>query len=72
MGAGNAGAFVGIAFAVVLFWLFLWSIVWSYEDAESRGKSGCLVALFVAIVSWPLGLIAWLVFRPERKPRDKG
>lgn len=47
------------------------SIVWAAGDAEARGKSGCLVGLLVALLSWPLGLIAWLVFRPERRAPDE-
>jgi hypothetical protein len=51
---------------IVLFLFFLWSVVYSYTDAVQRGKSGCLVALLVALLSWPIGLIVWLVFRPEK------
>ena len=48
---------------------YLFSIFWSYSDAEARGKSGCLVALLVALVSWPIGLFLWLIFRPgDRSP----
>jgi apolipoprotein N-acyltransferase len=54
---------------LLLFGLFIWSIIWSYSDAEERGKSGCLVALLVALLSWPIGLIVWLVFRPSDKKR---
>ena len=65
----NAVGFIGLAvFAVislVVLGLYIWSIVWSYADAEKRGKSGCLVALLVGLVSWPLGLVIWLVARPE-------
>lgn len=43
--------------------LYIWSIVWSYKDAERRGKSGILVALMVALLSWPIGLIIWLIIR---------
>ena len=55
---------LGLVFAIV----FLWSVIWAYNDAERRGKSGCLVALLVFLLSWPVGLIIWLVFRPEEKP----
>ena len=48
--------------------LWLWSVVWAYGDAKSRGKSGVLVALLVALLSWPLGLLAWIVFRPDGSP----
>jgi len=56
-------AIVGIAIFVV----YVASIIWSYGDAEKRGKSGCLVAILVAFLSWPLGLIIWLVARPNDK-----
>jgi len=52
--------------------LWGWSIVWAYGDAERRGKSGCLVALLVLLLSWPVGLIAWLVFRPDERPGGRG
>jgi hypothetical protein len=54
---------------MVLFLIYLYSIIWSYADAEERGKPGCLVALVVALLSWPLGLILWVVFRPEKHGR---
>jgi cyanate permease len=70
----NALGFIAIAFfgliSLACFALFIWSIVWSYNDAESRGKSGCAVALLVALVSWPLGLLIWYVARPEHKRLD--
>ena len=55
------GGVLAIGFLV----LFVGSIVWAFQDAETRGKSGCLVAILVAFVSWPLGLVAWLIFRPD-------
>lgn len=57
----------------------LWSTVWSAGDASQRGKSGCLVAMLVALVWlpipiptgddvhflwWPAGLLIWFVARP--------
>ncbi len=62
-----------IIFGFGIFWLlvalaglilYVWSIVWSYRDAERRGKPGWLVALLVALLSWPLSLIIWVLFRP--------
>jgi hypothetical protein len=41
------------------------SLVWVYRDAEARNKSGILVALLVLLLNWPIGLLLWLVFRPE-------
>lgn len=47
--------------------LYIWSIIWVYRDAESRGKSGLAVALLVALLSWPLSLLLWMIFRPQNK-----
>ena len=44
--------------------LYVWSIFWSYADGKARGKPGFLVAIIVALFSWPLGLLLWIVFRP--------
>ena len=59
--------FVGVLFLI----LYVWSIVWAYSDAEDRGQSGCIIALLLFLGSWPLGLIAWLIFRPEVCPKKK-
>lgn len=68
-GANDFAAVVGMAFVMVVmlgfFALYVYSAVWAYGDAEARGKPGCLVALLVLFFSWPLGLIFWVVFRPE-------
>jgi hypothetical protein len=57
------GGFLGIAIVLV----YVGSIVWAYHDAERRGKSGCLVALLVIFLTWPVGWIIWLIFRPDHK-----
>jgi chromate transport protein ChrA len=49
---------------------YFYSIFTSFSDANRRGKSGWLVALFVAFVSWPIGWIAWLIFRPNIMRRN--
>jgi hypothetical protein len=49
--------------------LYVFSIMWAFSDAENRGKSGCLVAILVAFLSWPIGFVAWLIFRPDRHRR---
>lgn len=51
--------------------LIIWSIIWAYSDAEKRGKSGCLVALLVFLLPWPVGLIIWLLIRPEMDDRSR-
>lgn len=62
-----------IIFGFGMFWLvvglvglivYIGSIIWAYRDAERRGKPGWLVALLVALLSWPLSLLVWVLFRP--------
>ena len=61
------GNHIGIGISGVLFVvLYVWSLVWVYRDAESRGKSGLLVALLVTFLGWPMTLIFWIAFRPDR------
>lgn len=59
----------GILLAVLLIILCLgilvWSLIWVYNDAEKRGKPGLLVALMVFLLSWPISLLVWIVFRPD-------
>jgi hypothetical protein len=55
-----------LIFAVVLFGLQIYSCVWAGSDAERRGKSGILIGLLV-FFTWPLGLLIWLVARPEQQ-----
>ena len=63
---------IGIVLGIVLLALYIWSIVWAYRDANSRGKPGWLVALLVALLSWPVGLLVWLIFRPTiAQPFDR-
>jgi uncharacterized membrane protein len=52
---------------VVIFGLMVWSLIWAYNDAEKRGKSGWLVVLLVLLMNWPISLLMWLVFRPDIK-----
>jgi len=64
-----------LAFVALLALLAIYpaSIVWAYRDARSRGKSGMALALlvalspFLAFIAWPLSMLAWIVFRPEKK-----
>lgn len=43
-------------------------LVWTYHDAESRGVRGLLVVIPTFMTGTILGVILWLVFRPELKP----
>ena len=56
-----------VPLGVVILGLLAWSLIWVYGDAEKRGKSGCLVALLVFLLEWPISLLVWLVFRPDLK-----
>lgn len=44
---------------------YFWSIIWGYKDAASRGKNGFAVATFIALFTWPFGLLFWIIVRPE-------
>lgn len=59
-----------VVVGLVVLALWVWSIIWVYNDAEKRGTNGVLVALLVALVSWPLGLIVWLILRPDVSHRS--
>ena len=74
MGDPQIGGFVpAVLLVVAVVGLYVWSIVWAYGDAKARGKSPVLVALLVALLSWPGGWLAWLVFRPnQRIPSGSG
>lgn len=65
LGLGLIGLFIGI---VVLI-LYIWSIIWAYRDAERRRRPGILIAILVAFLAWPLGLILWFIIRPNEFAR---
>ncbi len=53
-------------FALLYLVVILLTVFWAAGDARDRGKSGLLVALLVLLLQpWPLGLVLWLVFRPN-------
>ncbi len=58
---GLFGLFIFLFAAFIIFY----PPIWAYGDAEKRGKSGCLVALLVFLLAFPVGLIIWLIIRPE-------
>jgi hypothetical protein len=53
---------VGIPFVL----LFLGTVYMAARDAQARGKPAALVALLV-FLTWPMGLIMWVIFRPDEK-----
>ena len=59
---------VGIIFLVA----YIWSIIYAYNDAERRGWNGLLIVLLVAIVSWPISFIVYLIIRPKNEVRTPG
>ncbi|NDK55836.1 hypothetical protein [Pontibacter fetidus] len=56
---------VGLILGLAMFILYCWSVVWAYKDAQRRNKPGWLVAIMVALLAWPIGLVVWLIFRPS-------
>lgn len=53
--------------SLIVFVIYIGSVVWAFSDARGRGKSGCLVALLVLLLVWPVGLIVWLLIRPASR-----
>lgn len=53
-----------ILFSVVFLILWIGSLIWVYQDAEKRGKSGCIWLLLLWF-TWPIGLFAYLVLRDQ-------
>ena len=57
--------FIPVTLTLAIFGLYLWSAAWAYNDAKKRGKPPAFVALLVLLGAWPLGLLLWIVFRPD-------
>jgi hypothetical protein len=53
-----------ILFMIIFLVLWIGSLIWVYQDAEKRGKSGCIWLLLLWF-TWPFGLIAYLVVRDQ-------
>ena len=56
---------------VIVLGMVVWTLWVCAADARRRGKSPVLVILLV-LFSFPLGLLLWLLFRPEPLDHDKG
>ncbi|AKD05003.1 hypothetical protein POKO110462_18720 [Pontibacter korlensis] len=56
---------IGLVLGLVILILYIWSIIWAYRDAKRRRRPGILIAIMVAFVAWPIGLIIWLIIRPS-------
>lgn len=71
----------GVALFVILIpivWIIISILlcIWVYKDAEARGESAVLW-LIVVLITGIIGLIVWLVVRPDKKastrePRREG
>jgi hypothetical protein len=61
---GNGLVFFSLCMALIFFIGYLVSLFWVYQDAEQRGKTGCLWLLLI-FFTWPFGLIAYIVLRDK-------
>lgn len=64
-GMGAVAIIIALIVGLIFFAIYIASLVWVYRDANRRGKSGILVALLVALISWPIGLLVWLLVRDK-------
>ena len=53
-----------LAVSIVLVIVSIYSFIWISEDAQRRGKSGCLAFFFALAACWPFSLLWWLWLRP--------
>ena len=49
--------------------LYIWSLVWAYQDARDRGKHPIVIMILVMLLSWPISILVWIAVRPEGKRR---
>lgn len=65
---GMIGAFIFLP----IIWLIIAILlcVWVYRDAQSRGENAALWLLIV-LITGIIGLIIWLIIRPEKKKKRK-
>lgn len=61
---GNFFPAASLMAGLVFLALFAWSLIWLYQDAESRGKAGCLWVL-IAWFTWPFGVLAYFLLRDQ-------
>ncbi len=61
--------FAGVILLIMCVLVGAWgcSLGWLYQDARERGQSGWFMLFLVGFVTWPFGLLFWLIFRPARK-----
>lgn len=51
--------------AMIIFLVFLYSLAWVYQDAQARGRTGCMW-LLIAWFTWPLGVLAYYILRDKQ------
>ena len=51
-------------FSIIILILWIGSLIWVYQDAQKRGKTGCIWLLLLWF-TWPIGLIAYLMLRDK-------
>lgn len=65
---------IGLGFIVLLplLWLIvsIFLCIWVYRDAKARGEEAVLW-LIVVLIANIIGLIIWLIVRPEKKSGRK-
>lgn len=66
----TAGGLLASLSVVGLFILYVWSLIWSAADARRRDKPAWLGVAIVGVLAWPIGLVAWLAFRPAATGRS--
>ncbi len=49
---------------------YIASVVWVWQDARQRGKSGMVTVLFILLTGWPASFIWWFWLRPPAKLRS--
>lgn len=62
--ANGIAALIALIISALPLGLLIWSLYWVYNDAERRGKSGCLVVLIIILFGWPVSFLLWFIFRP--------
>ena len=56
---------IELAGPLLLALVYLGSLWWVHQDAQERVDRPVLLTLVIGLVSWPLGLLLWVLFRPE-------
>ncbi len=59
--------FLAVSLAImVLVTVVAVSIRWAANDARARGENGTVVG-FLVFLTWPIGLVVWVLVRPPEK-----